>query len=148
MVYGNARTWFYYRITDIQAALGNSQLSRADEGLQKRREIAKIYFEAFKNEEYILGQSGIVEGHAYHLYVIEVPKRAELHKHLRENGIFAQIHYIPSHLMPYYQEQGWKKGDLPAAENYYSRCISIPMFPTLTDEEQQFVIDTIKNFYA
>ena len=138
---------YNYRITDIQATLGNSQLSRADQGLEKRRAIAKTYFEAFKGKAFIKGQSGIIEGHAYHLYVIEVPQRAELHKHLRENGIFAQIHYIPAHLMPYYQSQGWKKGDLPHAEAYYSQCISIPMFPTLTHEEQQFVIDTIKAFY-
>ena len=123
-------------------------MSRADEGLAKRRAIAKTYFNAFENESFIIGQSGVVEGHAYHLYVIEVPKRAELHKHLRENGIFAQIHYIPSHLMPYYQEQGNKKGDFPHAEKYYSRCISIPMFPTLKQEEQEFVIETIKNFYS
>ena len=139
---------FNYRISDIQAALGNSQLKRAEEGLIKRRSIAKTYFDAFKDQAYIKGQSGVIEGHAYHLYVIEVPKRAELHKHLRENGIFAQIHYIPSHLMPYYQQQGWKKGDLPHAEEYYSHCISIPMYPTLKSKEQKFVIDTINGFYA
>lgn len=139
---------YNYRITDIQAALGNSQLSRANEGLEKRKEIAKTYFEAFKNESFILGQSGVIEGHAYHLYVIEVPQRAELHKYLREKGIFSQIHYIPAHLMPYYQKLGNKKGDFPNAEAYYSRCISIPMFPTLTQEEQQFVINTIKTFYS
>ncbi|MFT4753482.1 MAG: UDP-4-amino-4,6-dideoxy-N-acetyl-beta-L-altrosamine transaminase [Salibacteraceae bacterium] len=139
---------YNYRITDIQAALGSSQLGRAEEGLAKRREIAQTYFNAFENEAFILGQSGVIEGHAYHLYVIEVPKRAELHKHLREKGIFSQIHYIPSHLMPYYQKQGWKLGDLPNAEKYYKHCISLPMFPTLKAEEQQFVIDTIVNFYS
>lgn len=138
---------FNYRITDIQAALGNSQLSRADEGLIKRKAIAKTYFEAFENESFIIGQSGVVEGHAYHLYVIEVPNRGALHKYLRENGVFAQIHYIPSHLMPYYQKRGWKEGDLVHAEKYYAHCISIPMYPTLNQEEQQFVIDTIKSFY-
>lgn len=139
---------FNYRITDIQAALGNSQLSRANEGLEKRKEIARTYFESFKNKHFILGQSGIVEGHAYHLYVIEVPQRAELHRHLREQGIFSQIHYIPAHTMPYYQNRGYKFGDFPNAEKYYSRCISLPMFPTLKAEEQQYVIDTIKSFYS
>lgn len=138
---------FNYRITDIQSALGNSQLKRADEGLAKRRNIAKIYFEAFKNKEFILGQSGVVEGHAYHLYVIEVPQRAELHRHLREKGIFSQVHYIPAHLMPYYQNLGSRLGDLPHAENYYKHCISLPMFPTLTSVEQQYVIATINEFY-
>lgn len=139
---------FNYRITDIQAALGNSQLKKAEIGLLKRRKIARKYFSEFDGLPFIQGQSGVVKGHAYHLYVIEVPNRAELHKYLREKGIFAQIHYIPSHLMPYYQKQGWKQGDLPNAEKYYSRCISLPMFPTLTDEEQQYVIDTVKNFYS
>lgn len=138
---------FNYRITDIQAALGNSQLLRANEGLIKRREIAKTYFEAFKDKEYILGQSGIIEGHAYHLYVIEVPKRAEFHKYLREKGIFAQIHYIPAHLMPYYKKFGYKLGDLPNSEEYYNHCISIPMYPSLSIENQKYVIDTIFNFF-
>jgi UDP-4-amino-4,6-dideoxy-N-acetyl-beta-L-altrosamine transaminase len=147
--------WYYemqelgynYRLTDIQATLGNSQLHRAEEGLERRREIAQIYFDAFKNQSFIKGQSGVIEGHAYHLYVIQLERRKELHKHLREQGIFAQIHYIPAHLMPYYREQGWKQGDLPNAEAYYAECISIPMYPTLTEEEQDFVIQVIMNFY-
>ncbi|KUK56572.1 MAG: SpsC-like DegT/DnrJ/EryC1/StrS family aminotransferase, partial [Bacteroidetes bacterium 38_7] len=138
---------FNYRLTDFQAALGNSQLKRAEEGLERRREIAKIYFEAFKDEPFIKGQSGIVDGHAYHLYVIEVENRKELYEHLRANHIFAQIHYVPVHLMPYYKQFGWKEGDFPEAEKYYSRCISLPMFPTLTNEEQEFVIICITNFY-
>ncbi len=147
--------WYYemqelgynYRLTDIQSALGHSQLKRADEGLTKRRDIAKIYQKAFKNKPYIKGQSGVVEGHAYHLYVIEVEKRKELHKYLRDQNIFAQIHYIPCHLMPYYRDQGWSEGDLPMAENYYKHCISLPLFPTLTTGEQQKVINIIHNFY-
>jgi dTDP-4-amino-4,6-dideoxygalactose transaminase len=66
---------------------------------------------------------------------------------LRSKNIFAQIHYIPCHLMPYYKSLGWKEGDLPNAENYYTNCISLPMFPTLTDEEQKFVINTVLTFY-
>ncbi|PQJ18515.1 UDP-4-amino-4,6-dideoxy-N-acetyl-beta-L-altrosamine transaminase [Nonlabens tegetincola] len=138
---------YNYRITDFQAALGSSQLKRADQGIQRRIKIAKTYNEAFINKSFIHGQSGFIEGHAYHLYVIEVDDRLELYNYLRQNGIFAQIHYIPCHLMPYYREFGWKEGDLPHAESYYSKCISLPMFPTLTNEEQQFVLDTIDNFY-
>jgi UDP-4-amino-4,6-dideoxy-N-acetyl-beta-L-altrosamine transaminase len=138
---------FNYRITDIQAALANSQLQRADEGIKRRREIAATYFNAFQNQEFIKGQSGVIEGHAYHLYVLEVRDRAGLHAYLRERQIFAQIHYIPTHLMPYYKELGNKEGDLPNAENYYKHCISIPMFPKLTNEEQEFVIETIKEYY-
>lgn len=138
---------FNYRLTDFQAALGISQLGRADLGLAKRKEIAAIYKEAFTKKTFIKGQSGVVEGHAYHLYVIEVEDRLGLYNYLRENKILAQIHYIPCHLMPYYKQFGWKEGDMPNAENYYKHCISLPMFPTLTVEEQQFVIDKIEEYY-
>lgn len=138
---------YNYRITDFQAALGSSQLLRADAGLERRREIAQNYYNAFLDKKYINGQSGVVEGHAYHLYVIEVNDRLGLYNFLRENNIYAQIHYIPCHLMPYYRDLGWTEGDMPHAEKYYSQCISLPMFPTLTNEEQQYVIDTIENFY-
>jgi UDP-4-amino-4,6-dideoxy-N-acetyl-beta-L-altrosamine transaminase len=138
---------FNYRLTDFQAALGLSQLKRADEGLQRRREIAQTYYEAFKNKSFIKGQSGVVEGHAYHLYIIEVENRLGLYNFLRTQNIFAQIHYIPCHLMPYYREFGWKEGDMPKAEKYYKHCISLPMYPTLMDEEQAYVIDMINNFY-
>ncbi len=147
--------WYYemqdlgynYRLTDMQAALGKSQLSRADEGLKRRKELANTYFDFFKDKPYVLGQSGIIEGHAYHLYVLEVEKRKELHRYLRDLDIFAQIHYIPAHLMPYYRQFGWKEGDLPHAEKYYSQCISIPMFPSLSNEEQIFVMENIDAFY-
>ncbi len=139
---------YNYRITDIQCALGLSQLQRADEGVVKRREIANKYFQAFANESFIKGQSGVVEGHAYHLYVLEVEDRLGLYNYLRENGIYAQIHYIPCHLMPYYRQFGWQEGDLPHAENYYQHCISLPMYPTLTDEEQDFVIGKVKEYYG
>lgn len=139
---------FNYRLTDFQAALGISQLKRADEGLLKRRDIASVYNKAFIGKPYVKGQSGIIEGHAYHLYVIEVEDRLGLYNYLRENNIFAQIHYIPCHLMPYYKAFGWKEGDMPNSEAYYKRCISLPMFPTLTIEEQNFVIDKIDFYYG
>lgn len=138
---------FNYRLTDFQAALGLSQLNRADQGLERRRTIAKHYYESFKNKSFIKGHSGVVEGHAYHLYVIEVNDRLGLYNFLRANNIFAQIHYIPCHLMPYYRQFGWKENDMPNAENYYKHCISLPMYPTLTDKEQQFVIDSINTYY-
>lgn len=138
---------FNYRLTDFQAALGLSQLNRAEEGLGRRREIAKNYQEAFQYKPFIKGQSGVIEGHAYHLYILEVEDRLGLYNYLRENKIFAQIHYIPVHLMPYYRTFGWKEGDMPYAEEYYRNCISLPMYPTLTEEEQGFVIETVLNFY-
>lgn len=138
---------FNYRLTDFQAALGLSQLSRANEGIQKRRGIALNYYNVFKNKSFIKGQSKTIEGHAYHLYIIEVEDRLGLYNHLRKKNIYAQVHYIPCHLMPYYQELGWKEGDFPHAENYYRHCISLPMYPTLKEEEQAYVIREINSFY-
>lgn len=138
---------YNYRITDFQAALGQSQLLRADAGLEKRREIARKYEEAFSNKSFMKGQSGVIDGHAYHLYVIEIEDRLGLYNHLRSKKIFAQIHYVPTHLMPYYKQFGWKEGDFPHAENYYRHCLSLPMFPTLREEEQNYVIEEIHNYY-
>jgi dTDP-4-amino-4,6-dideoxygalactose transaminase len=139
---------YNYRLTDFQAALGLSQLTRADEGLARRREIAAAYADAFQDKQYVKGHSGVVEGHAYHLYVLEVEDRLGLYNHLRASNIFTQIHYIPAHLMPYYQQFGWKQGDMPASEEYYSRCISLPMYPTLTESEQEYVVETINGFFS
>jgi len=138
---------YNYRLTDFQAALGVSQLKRADAGLEKRRAIAATYQATFSDKAFVYGQSGVVEGHAYHLYIIEVEDRLGLYNYLRGKEIFAQIHYIPCHLMPYYQSLGWKIGDMPIAEAYYRGCISLPMYPTLTDEEQSFVIDAVNDYY-
>ncbi len=139
---------YNYRLTDFQAALGLSQLKRADAGLERRKEIAKTYFNAFEGQLFIHGQSEVIEGHAYHLYVIEVEDRLGLYNFLRSKSIFAQIHYIPCHLMPYYQKYGWKEGDMPRSEGYYSKCISLPMYPTLLATEQQFVIKCITEFFT
>lgn len=138
---------FNYRLTDIQATLANSQLKRADEGLAKRRELAAKYNDFFTGKPYLKRQSGVVQGHAYHLYVIEVDNRKELHQYLRKNNIFAQIHYIPAHLMPYYRAFGWKEGDFTHAENYYNGCISLPMYPTLSESEFLFVLDKVETFF-
>lgn len=139
---------YNYRLSDIQAALGLSQLNRADDGLKRRRIIAERYFKAFKNKDWVKSQSGTVNGHAYHLYVVEVERRLELYEYLRRKNIYTQIHYIPTHLMPYYRELGWKENDLPNAEEYYTNCISLPMYPTLTDAEQDYVIESINTFYT
>lgn len=139
---------YNYRITDFQAALGISQLSRAVSNLEKRRAIAKKYTGVFDKDPAIFHHSGFIEGHAYHLFVLEVRDRKGLYDFLRTKGIFAQIHYIPVHLMPYYKKQGWKEGDCPNAENYYSRCISIPMFPSMKEDEIEQVILNIKAYYT
>lgn len=135
---------FNYRLTDFQAALGISQLSRADKGLERRQEIARRYDEAFKN---ITGIKTPYRAddiyHAFHLYIIQVPDRKGLYDFLHEHGIYAQVHYVPLHLMPYYQQFSSRKRDLPVVEEYYNHCLSLPMYPTLTEEEQQFVIDKV-----
>ena len=137
---------YNYRIPDILCALGISQLSRADEGLKKRHEIAARYDDAFKGTEIkpVAIHKGIC--HAYHLYVVQTEsskKRKKLYNSLRKQNIFAQIHYVPVHYMPYYQKRIGKKLDLPNAECYYERCISLPMYPTLKVEEQEFVIKQV-----
>lgn len=143
---------YNYRITDFQCALGISQLKRADEGLRRRTEIAKKYDLAFQNASNIKSpgleiSADFVDQHAYHLYVLLAEDRLYLYNHLKANGIYAQIHYYPVHLMPYYRSFGWKENDLPFVEAYYSKCISLPMYPTLTEEEQDFVIATVLNYY-
>ena len=138
---------FNYRITDIQAALGSSQLKRAEQGLERRTQIAQKYYQAFKDLDIVLPKVDSSAYHAYHLFVIQTNKRFALYNHLRENKIFAQVHYEPVHLQPYYMELGWQPGDFPIAEKFYSRCLSLPMYPSLTIEQQDFVINTIKKFF-
>ncbi|MHC2990959.1 pyridoxal-5'-phosphate-dependent protein [Pontibacter sp. HJ8] len=147
---------YNYRIPDMLCALGLSQLERAEQGLERRKAIAKIYDEAFSGIAGIarLGTSSEAlsptgdTGHAYHLYVIQVADRKGLYDFLRQHNIYAQVHYIPAHTMPYYRSQGHQKGDFPQAEHYYSQCLSLPMYPTLTEEEQAFVIEKVKEFVA
>lgn len=138
---------FNYRLTDFQAALGVSQLERADKGLARRQEIARKYDAAFAGVDNIKTPFRAEDiYHAFHLYIIQVPDRKGLYDFLHENGIYAQVHYVPLHLMPYYRQFGNKPGDLPVVEDYYNHCLSLPMFPTLTDEEQDYVIEKVKEF--
>lgn len=146
--------WYYemqalgynYRLTDIQAVLGMSQLSHSLEGLKKRKEIAKRYDDAFKPYNDKIKTPHHDDGHAFHLYIIQVEKRKELYDYLVSNNIYPQVHYVPVHLLPYYRQFGWKKGNLPIAESYYGKCLSIPMYPTLTNEQQDYVIEKIIKF--
>jgi len=146
--------WFYemqelgfnYRLTDIQSALGITQLSKNAEGVMRRNKIAETYKTAFKDKikfQYL--PPGFYNAH--HLFVIEAKDRKELYNHLRDHNIFAQIHYIPLHRLPYYKEIGYGDADLSNAEKYYASCISLPMYPTLTDIEQMYIINQINIFY-
>lgn len=140
---------FNYRLTDFQAALGVSQLKRADAGLARRQEIARRYDDAFKDIRGIdIPYRSATIYHAFHLYVIRVDDRLGLYDFLRNNGIYAQVHYVPLHVMPYYRKRGSNKGDMPVAEKYYEHCLSLPMYPTLTDEEQAYVINKISEFVS
>lgn len=147
--------WYYemqelgynYRLTDFQAALGVSQLKRAAEGLDRRHQLVMRYNEAFSIVEGIKVPYNADEVyHAYHLYIIQVADRKGLYDYLHENNIYAQVHYVPLHLMPYYQQLGNRKGDLSVVEEYYEHCLSLPMFPTLADEEQEYVINKVLAF--
>ena len=147
--------WYYemqelshnYRLTDFQSALGISQLKRAEPGLKKRRAIAEKYDKTFKNTKIITPFYGENINHAFHLYVVQVPDRLNFYNYLVDNNIFVQVHYIPVHYMPYYKQFGWEKGDFPVVEDYYERCISLPMYPTLKDEEQDYVISRVLDYY-
>lgn len=137
---------YNYRLTDIQAALGLSQLQRADVNLASRKAIAKRYDEAFAGGP--VKPLGTTAGHAYHLYVILAEDRRGLYDHLRSKGIFVQVHYVPVHRLSYYKQLEETPELIPHADAHYARCLSLPMFPTLTEEDQKYVIEAIKAFYA
>ena len=147
--------WYYemqelgynYRLTDIQSAMGISQLKKNEEGVARRNQISERYKQAFQG---VIKYQSLPDKsyNAHHLFVIEVDDRAGLYNYLRDNGIFAQIHYIPVHMLPYYKRIGYGDADLSNSERYYDRCISLPMYPSLTKEEQQYVIEKVLSFYG
>lgn len=136
---------FNYRLTDFQSALGITQLAKNEKGVERRNEIASTYKKAFEGK--VKFQS-LPENtyNAHHLFIIEVENRKELYDFLHSKGVLAQIHYVPVHVLPYYKNIGYLDADLIHAENYYSKCISLPMYPSLTDEEQTFVIEQVLYF--
>lgn len=150
--------WYYemqelgynYRITEFQAALASSQLKRLDWSIARRNEIAKRYDEAFKELPITIPYRAESIVHAFHLYIIKVDadKRKGLYDYLREHNIFAQVLYIPAHTMPYYKSLGHKEGECPVAEEYYKHCLALPMYPSLTNEKQEYVIECVIDFFA
>lgn len=152
----NNGSWYYemhdlgfnYRITDIQAGLGISQLQKLDRFIKRRREIAARYHDEFQGDErFILPVERDYARNAYHLYPIrlsDASRRKGIFEKLREHGIRVQVHYIPVYLHPYYRNLGYPDGICPLAEDYYSRMISIPVYPSLSDADQDLVIELLK----
>jgi len=150
--------WYYqqvdlglnYRMTELQAALGVSQLNRIDEFVAARHRLAKRYDAQLAGVPVTLphqAESGYSALHLYPIMVNDSAKRKPLFDYLREKGIGVNVHYIPVHTQPYYQQLGHKVGDYPVSEEYYSRAISIPMYSTLSEEDQDFVIKCIREFF-
>ena len=150
--------WYYeqielgynYRMTDLQAALGCSQMGRLDEKVSIRHRIAERYDAELAALPLVLPFREDFNYSAFHLYVVLLEQtpaldRAAVYAALRNRGIGVNVHYIPVHTQPYFQRMGFQTGDFPQAEEYYSRALSLPMFPTLTREEQDEVIAAMKS---
>ena len=136
---------FNYRLTDIQSALGISQLAKNPEGVLRRNEIAANYKKALKGK-FKFQELPANTYNAHHLFVVEANDRKAFYEYLKSKGIYAQIHYIPVHTLPYYKRIGYDSASLKNAEKYYEGCISLPMYPSLTNEEQDYVIETVLDF--
>lgn len=153
----NHGPWYYeqlelgynYRITDIQASLGITQLAKLDSFIKRRKEIVAKYNEAFKDVDGIEIPRQL-EGadSAWHLYVIKVNKdiRKDMFEYLREQGIGVNVHYIPVYTFPYYRNHGYVDTKCDNAENLYSQIISLPIYYSLTDEQQDYVIEKVKGY--
>ena len=139
---------YNYRITDLQCALGISQLKKLPSFIERRFEIAKKYDSAFQNT--LVKSLYTFEGKSsYHLYVVQVDftqvgiTKVELFNTLRENNIGIQLHYMPINKQPYYKAQGYGSESIPLMDKYYEECFSLPMYPLLSDYEQEYVISTL-----
>jgi UDP-4-amino-4,6-dideoxy-N-acetyl-beta-L-altrosamine transaminase len=149
--------WYYqqielgmnYRMTDIQAALGLSQLDRIDEFVVRRRELVYRYNELFSDFPLTIPWPNSDAHSAFHLYVIRLKldkikkTRREVFESLREKGIGVNVHYIPVHTQPYYRRLGFSYGQFPEAERYYQEAITLPLYPSLSDKEQDYVIASL-----
>ncbi|TDV35476.1 UDP-4-amino-4,6-dideoxy-N-acetyl-beta-L-altrosamine transaminase [Pseudomonas helmanticensis] len=141
---------FNYRITDLQAALGLSQLSKLDDFIARRRELAARYDRLLAYLPVTLPSPQPEAESAWHLYVIRLQTdrigltHRQVFEGLRAAGIGVNLHYIPVHLQPYYRDQGFAEGDFPEAERYYAEAISLPLFPLLSDEQQDYVVEQLR----
>ncbi len=144
-LYRQVQLGYNYRLTDLQAALGLSQLRRIDDFVARRHEIAERYDVSFANTPVRPLARRDYAHSAYHLYVVRLPpaQRRAIFDGLARVNIRAQVHYIPIHTQPYFQAMGFKTGDFPVSEAYYASAISLPMFPGLTEADQRHVIDEV-----
>jgi perosamine synthetase len=143
---------FNYRLTDIQCALGSSQLNKLDAFIQRRRAIAARYSKAFSDLaalELPAVRNEVEPGwHLYVLRVREASRRRVFFERLRESGLLVQVHYLPVYRHPYYAELGYPPGLCPGAEDFYARCVSVPIFPRMSDDEVASVIDRVRRAVA
>jgi UDP-4-amino-4,6-dideoxy-N-acetyl-beta-L-altrosamine transaminase len=145
--------WYYqqlelgynYRLSDMQAALGLSQLKKLDAFIQKRSEIAKVYDNKLADLPLKLPYAESQSQSAWHLYMVELTQhdRHDVYQQLHDKGVGVNVHYIPIHLQPFYQQLGFKHGDFPLSEHFYQNALTLPMFPSLTDTQQTKVIDVL-----
>jgi UDP-4-amino-4,6-dideoxy-N-acetyl-beta-L-altrosamine transaminase len=153
--------WYYqqielgynYRMTDLQAALGESQLRRLGEYVRRRHELADRYDVGLSGLPLILPKRESVGISALHLYPIKLLTEArltrlEFFQRLRDSGIGVNVHYIPVHTQPYYANLGFKQGDFPEAEAYYSQTVSLPLFPALLEQDQDRVIQCVQELIS
>lgn len=148
--YEQVELGFNYRMTDVQAALGASQLKRLDRFVEKRNALVRRYNEGLAGLPVRVPELCHDIYSAFHLYVIRLNldeiqrSRAEVFEALRADGVGVNVHYIPIHLQPYYRALGFKRGDFPEAESYYDEAITLPLYPDLTDADQARVIASVK----
>ncbi|QCJ40993.1 UDP-4-amino-4,6-dideoxy-N-acetyl-beta-L-altrosamine transaminase [Bacillus sp. S3] len=142
---------FNYRLTDIQAALGISQLQKIDQFIERRTKYAAMYTEAFINIPEIITPFQDSDGvSSWHLYVIQLDltrlstDRAEIYRTLLDHNIGVNVHYLPIHLLPYYKELGFKHGDLPISEFLYEAILTLPLFPLMNETDVEDVIRAVK----
>lgn len=136
---------YNYRMTDIHAALGLSQIKRLSDGMITRHRLFDRYATLLWDLPVILPWQHPDTYSALHLYPIQVEDRARIFAEMRNANILVNVHYIPVHLQPHYRRMGFNPGDFPVSEAYYERALSIPLWAAMTEAQQDHVVDTLKS---